>query len=83
MKRKLKIEDLAVASFSTGEDGRAGTRGTVRAAAASDGETQCGITLLVPESCIYLCATGRGDTCHDTCGVTCESCAFSCVRGTC
>jgi hypothetical protein len=83
MKRKLKIEDLAVASFSTGEDDLAATRGTVRGAAASDGETQCGITLLVAESCVYLCATGRGDTCYDTCGVTCESCAFSCVRGTC
>lgn len=77
MKRKLKLDDLAVASFST-EQPVAGARGTVRAAS---GYTQCYETLIIPESCVYACPVGTRDTCYDTCGgVTCESCQPTCVR---
>lgn len=62
MKRKLKIEDLAVVSFSTAED-MARARGTVHGAS---GVTACWQSLLVPESCVYLCPRTQ-DTCYATC----------------
>jgi hypothetical protein len=83
MKRKLKIDDLAVESFSTGKDDLARTRGTVRGAS---GYTNCGLTL-IEESCASPCPIETHETCYrtclDTCGVKCETRDASCVRGTC
>jgi hypothetical protein len=79
MKRKLKIDDLAVESFSTGKNGLAGTRGTVPGAS---GYTNCGLTL-VQESCASPCPIQTHDSCDrtcDTCGPACETAQPSCVR---
>ena len=70
MKRKLRIDELSVTSFSTDEGG--GEQGTVRA----HGDVSYGTCQGEP-SCISCLRT-----CADTCGNTC-SCFVSCVAGTC
>jgi hypothetical protein len=76
MKRKLQIGELAVASFSTAEEGRARERGTVHGA-AWDSDASC----VVPETCASPCGevATRG-TCYHTCAVTCQgrTCGGSC-----
>ncbi len=74
MKRKLRIEELSVATFSTEDDSTARDRGTVRgfgdiSFSTCPGELTC-------DSC------GNVRTCADTCGcsmVTCQrTCHFTC-----
>jgi hypothetical protein len=70
MKRKLRIDDLSVASFPTGEEAFARRRGTVRGASGSDSYASC----IVPETCIAECQVvqTRQNTCAPTCHATCD-----------
>lgn len=74
MKRKLRIEELSVASFSTEADERREQRGTVRG-------MQLTITFYTKITCDagqYTCAP----TCPDTCHVTCRTC-ITCINAPC
>jgi hypothetical protein len=73
MKRKLRIEELSVASFSTGEGGQA-ERGTVRGFDSF---------VLTVGTCWGRTCDGRrtcgGDSCDETCYVTCDyTCNVTC-----
>lgn len=80
MKRKLRIEELSVTSFST--DDAARERGTVRghgdvSYGTCPGEATC-------DSCdLRTCADTCGDSC--TCQVTCfeRTCYFTCFYASC
>jgi hypothetical protein len=70
MKRKLRMEELSVSSFSTEEDALARERGTVRghgdiSFGTCPGEPTC-------DSCDNL------RTCADTCACTSQTCLRTC-----
>lgn len=69
MKRTLRIDELAVASFATGEEAFARQRGTVRGA-SGDTYASC----VSPETCVIECQVvqTRQNTCAPTCHVTCD-----------
>jgi hypothetical protein len=85
MKRKLKMDDLAVASFST-EEGFGRERGTVRGAS---GETLAEPyeSCVVAQTCVSPCSgVQTRDTCYHSCGISCNndrSCFDTCLRDTC
>ena len=78
MKRKLRIEELSVASFTTGEESTR-ERGTVRGMA----DTSPQVTLVygscaVIRTCDFSCQ-GVARTCVDTCANTCPFTCATCV----
>jgi hypothetical protein len=66
MKRKLRIDELSVASFATEAEGPPEQRGTVRG-------MQIGTILQTYYTC-YLGQNTCAQTCPQTCHVTCQSC---------
>lgn len=79
MKRKLRLDELSVTSFSTDDAG--GERGTVH----GHGDVSYGTCPGEPSciSCVRTC----GDTCGDSCScvVTCyvRTCFFTCFYASC
>jgi hypothetical protein len=81
MKRKLRLEELSVASFSTGEDGFERERGTVRGMADTGGATYTqAYVSCVRDSCDPSCQ-GLARTCWATCDD--HTCGGSCPVGAC
>jgi hypothetical protein len=85
MKRKLRIDELSVASFTTQEESK--ERGTVRGLA----DTTQQVTM-VYGSCValYTCEPScQARTCAATCGLTCpftcddKSCNPTCIAALC
>jgi hypothetical protein len=74
MKRKLRIDELSVASFSTEADEAQEQRGTVRGMQIA-GTWQTCLTCYVGQ---YTCA----QTCPRTCQVTCQTC-ITCPNAPC
>jgi hypothetical protein len=74
MKRKLRIEELSVASFSTEPEDVPEQRGTVRGMQVP-GTWQSCLTCYLNQ---YTCA----QTCPRTCNVTCQTC-ITCVNAPC
>ena len=79
MKRKLRMEDLSVASFSTEEDGLARERGTVRGFMV-DTQAPTMDTCEGLRTCDFSCQ-GVARTCYATCDD--YSCLPTCVARLC
>lgn len=90
MKRKLRIEELSVTSFSTGEDDFARERGTVRGMADTSPHVTLvyGSCVVARDSCDASCqgiVRTCAETCPATCGITCDgvSCNHTCIPALC
>ena len=68
---KLKLDNLKVESFATGEGGTTKREGTVRGHAGTGAVTYCGATCGV--SCFIA----------ETCQASCDTCYYSCLHNTC
>ena len=91
MKRKLRIEELSVTSFSTEEDDIARERGTVRGMADTSPQVTVvyGSCALVRDTCDGSCQVivrTCAQTCPGTCAITCDdpsACNQTCVPALC
>lgn len=74
MKRKLRLDELAVVSFATEDETPARERGTVRAHAPGSEVPTCGVSCEIIRTCANTCQATCPITCSVTCYITCVGC---------